>query len=37
VPFARPRALSLFGDPTFRALEDTVAGVLYGREEGPAG
>ena len=37
VPFARPRPLSLFGDPAFRALEDTVAGVLYGREEGAAG
>lgn len=36
VPFARPRALSLFGDPAFRALEDQVAGVLYGEEGGTA-
>ena len=30
VPFARPRALTLFADPAFRALEDEVAGILYG-------
>ncbi|MBU6336170.1 MAG: ATP-binding cassette domain-containing protein, partial [Chloroflexi bacterium] len=30
VPFARPRALTLFADPAFRTLEDEVAGILYG-------
>jgi NitT/TauT family transport system ATP-binding protein len=36
VPFARPRPLALFGDPAFRALEDQVAGVLYGQDGGAA-
>ena len=31
IPFSRPRPLTLFGDPAFRALEDKVAGVLYGQ------
>ncbi len=29
VPFARPRVPALFTDPDFRALEDTIAGLLY--------
>ncbi len=32
VPFARPRALSLFGSSAFRDLEDHVAAVLYAHE-----
>lgn len=30
VPFARPRTVDLFNSPEFRALEQRVAGVLYG-------
>ncbi len=36
VPFARPRALSLFASSAFRDLEDQVAGVLYGQSVGGA-
>ena len=36
VPFARPRPLTLFADPAFRALEDEVAAALYGRVPGSA-
>ena len=30
VPFARPRTVDLFNSPEFRALEQRVAGILYG-------
>jgi NitT/TauT family transport system ATP-binding protein len=30
VPFARPRTVDLFNKPEFRALEQQVAGILYG-------
>ena len=30
VPFARPRTVDLFNSPEFRALEQQVAGILYG-------
>jgi NitT/TauT family transport system ATP-binding protein len=30
VPFARPRKVDLFNSPEFRALEQQVAGILYG-------
>jgi NitT/TauT family transport system ATP-binding protein len=30
VPFARPRKVDLFNNPEFRALEQQVAGILYG-------
>lgn len=29
IPFARPRGPALFTDPAFRALEDTIAGLLH--------
>lgn len=35
VPFARPRALSLFGTTAFRDLEDHVAEVLYRHDAAP--
>jgi NitT/TauT family transport system ATP-binding protein len=36
VPFARPRALSLFGSAAFRDLQDQVAEVLYRQPAGAA-
>ena len=30
VPFARPRTVDLFNSTEFRALEQQVAGILYG-------
>jgi NitT/TauT family transport system ATP-binding protein len=32
VPFTRPRVPALFTDPDFRALEDTIAGLLYAEQ-----
>lgn len=37
VPFARPRALSLFGSTAFRDLEDRVAATLHRQEPVDAG